>query len=246
MKISAKRMMMGMVLLPMVMMPTVSLAGLTIAQDTAPDTSQEFTYSGDDGAPVQFMLKDDGSGVGNTYQMGTTDGTYTVAQTLPAGWTFVSLQCKGATNSTVNVGTGVINVVGGENVTCTFSNAQNCAIPSEVLNAATVWANEPESNSSDNTGRVCFNKIGNIDLQLTKTSNVTSAKRGDTIVYTLTLENTSTNDATGVEAQDILPAILEYVSSAGDGVYTSSTGVWVIGAVPAKGKKILTITVKVK
>ena len=49
---------------------------------------------------------------------------------------------------------------------------------------------------------------------------------GTTVTYTITLTNEGPNPATGVIAQDKLPAGVTFVSSTGDGDYDATTGKW--------------------
>ena len=85
---------------------------------------------------------------------------------------------------------------------------------------------------------------GQPDLQLTKTSSVSSVTSGQTFSYTITLTNNGTLAATGVQVRDLLPASLTYVSStASQGSYSNSTGIWTVGTVAVGATLTLTITV---
>ncbi|WP_245536703.1 choice-of-anchor A family protein [Thiothrix nivea] len=89
-----------------------------------------------------------------------------------------------------------------------------------------------------------------VDIELTKTADKTSVKRGDTVVYTLTASNTSTTNATGVQVTDVLPAGVtltsppEQASQASQGTYNRTTGVWDIGNLDA-GQPPVTLTITV-
>lgn len=89
----------------------------------------------------------------------------------------------------------------------------------------------------------------NIDLNLTKTVDKPTAHRGDTLVYTLTLTNTSAVNATGVEVTDMLPNGVSYVSddAAIQGMtYNATSGVWLVGQVNANATKTLKITATIR
>jgi uncharacterized repeat protein (TIGR01451 family) len=101
--------------------------------------------------------------------------------------------------------------------------------------------------SGDNNHSLDFGfKSSLTDLTLSKTLNKTSAKRGDTISYTLTLTNESTVDASNVAVTDLLPAALVYVSQSGDGSYDAVTGVWSLGQVAGSSTKQLTINATIQ
>lgn len=86
----------------------------------------------------------------------------------------------------------------------------------------------------------------NVDLALTKVADKTNVKSGDTVRYTLTLSNISANPASGVEVTDHLPTGVTYKAhNAGQGTYTNSTGIWVVGALAAGASVTLTIDVTV-
>lgn len=86
-----------------------------------------------------------------------------------------------------------------------------------------------------------------VDLSLVKTLDKTTAKHGDTVVYTLTVSNTGPDAATNVTVSDQLPSGLTYVSNTpGAGTYDSASGVWTVGAIPAGGNATLAITATVQ
>ena len=91
----------------------------------------------------------------------------------------------------------------------------------------------------------CSNVIPQVDLELTKTANPTSAMSGDMVVYTLTVTNTSSTDATGVEVTDVLPAGVTYSSNDGGATENAGTITWAVGNVAANSSAVLNITVVV-
>ena len=85
------------------------------------------------------------------------------------------------------------------------------------------------------------------DLKLVKTASKTTVRKGETLTYTLVLENESDVDATGVVVNDKLPTALTYVSHApATASYDSATGDWTVGTLAARQKITLTIDVTVK
>ena len=79
-----------------------------------------------------------------------------------------------------------------------------------------------------------------------KTASVLNALPGDTITFTIAVSNAGPNNAVGVDVSVPLPAGLTYVtSSATQGSYNSTTGIWTIGAIPNGAAVTLTIDVAV-
>ncbi len=86
-----------------------------------------------------------------------------------------------------------------------------------------------------------------VDIKLTKTVDKSTARRGDTIVYTLTAVNNGPDAATGVVVTDKLPANLSYVSNdAAPGVFDATTGVWTIGGMEVDQPVVINITTTIK
>jgi uncharacterized repeat protein (TIGR01451 family) len=76
--------------------------------------------------------------------------------------------------------------------------------------------------------------VGSADLTITKSVDDASPAEGDTLTYVVSVTNGGPDDATGVEITDVLPAGLTFVSTtASQGSYHASTGVWTVGPVAA-------------
>jgi uncharacterized repeat protein (TIGR01451 family) len=84
------------------------------------------------------------------------------------------------------------------------------------------------------------------DMTFSKTANVNNADPSDTIIYTLTYENTGSGVATDVVVTDTIPVGVSYSSSSPP--YSSESGgtyTWNIGAVAGFGGGSITLTVTV-
>ncbi len=72
--------------------------------------------------------------------------------------------------------------------------------------------------------------VSSADLSIAKTASSSSGNHGDIITFTITVTNHGLSGATNVAVTDHLPSGLDYnSSSASQGTYNSSTGVWTVG-----------------
>ena len=146
-------------------------------------------------------------------------------------------------------------------------NLTNAAEISAALDAAGAAATDTDSsadnNSANETGLVddvtdntggdeddhdisTITVAPTVDLELTKTLDKTTARRGDTVKYSLTVTNKGPDHATGVKVADVLPSSLVYVSDNGAGSFDTMTGVWTVDALNNGASKTLEITATVK
>jgi uncharacterized repeat protein (TIGR01451 family) len=85
------------------------------------------------------------------------------------------------------------------------------------------------------------------DLQLLKSVNNPTPNLGDTITFTVTLNNLGPDQATGVVVRDTLPPGLAFVnSSVSQGAFDPATGLWNVGAVASGGTATLQIQATVQ
>src|SRR5262249_18510835 len=84
------------------------------------------------------------------------------------------------------------------------------------------------------------------DLAVTKTVSDATPNVGDTSDVSSAVTNNSTDDATGVTMQDLLPPGLAFVSATPtEETYDSATRVWTVGTVTTTVPQTLTITATV-
>jgi uncharacterized repeat protein (TIGR01451 family) len=174
----------------------------------------------------------------------TTATGVTVQDSLPTGLTFVS-----ATPSlgTYNSATGVWTVG-----TVTTTTPQTLTIqakvvgPTPLTNAAAIsHLDQFDSNASNNTASATETPQ-QADLALTKTASNPTPLVGDTVTFTVTLNNAGPDTATNVRINDLLPSGLSFVSAApSQGSYDNSTGVWTVGSVATSAAPVLTLTARV-
>jgi uncharacterized cupredoxin-like copper-binding protein len=103
---------------------------ITIVKDTLPaNSSQSFTFTkGGDFPAGTFNLTGQSAGDANTEIFsGLAAGTYTIAETIPAGWKLTGRSCTGGTTNNITDGVS-IDLAPGQSVTCTFTNTQDGSI----------------------------------------------------------------------------------------------------------------------
>ena len=98
---------------------------IKIVLDAAPNSSQNFGFTGDTGS---FALDDDNN---NTLPSSRTvtlaPGMYDVTQGTVAGWSLTGLACNTGESTSIPTRTATITLTAGENVVCTFTDTHRRA-----------------------------------------------------------------------------------------------------------------------
>ena len=233
-------------------MPTESCASTTIPG--VPQLVQNKTVdqaTAPVGATLTYTMT-----LGNT---GTGDATGVVAHdTMPSDVSLVSADTNGfgtfdATTGTWNIGTIAVGATATLTVTATIEPQ---AAGSTLVNAFQVVeppdppplvvdnaCPTPDEESSCATTTV----PGIPQLTQSKVVDAATAVIGQTLTYSMSVGNTGSAESTGVNAQDLLPAGVTFVSAdtGGIGSYSPASGVWTIGTVPQGASYTLTITAAV-
>jgi large repetitive protein len=171
-----------------------------------------------------------------------------VTDLLPAGLDFVS----------ANPSQGTYDELTGVWLVGTIDNAGQATLEitatvstlDPVTNTAEVTAGDqfdPDSTpgnsepGEDDQASVTID-VAEADLELAKTVDNATPNLGQTVTFTLTLDNLGPDEATGVEVTDLLPAGLSFQSATpSQGAYDDATGVWTVGTVAASGSATLDI-----
>jgi uncharacterized repeat protein (TIGR01451 family) len=185
-----------------------------------------------------------------------------VTDQLPSGYTYVT--ASGGYNPLTgqwNVGT----LTAGQSKTLTITAEVNAS--GNYLNLAQVTAqNEDDVDSTPNNG-VDTDGDGNViddpgdeddgdaaevqpnplvDLALEKSVDNLTPNVGDVVTFTIVVTNQGPSTATGVVVTDQLPSGYGYAGHAvSQGTYSSATGLWSIGALPAGGSVTLNLSATV-
>lgn len=87
-----------------------------------------------------------------------------------------------------------------------------------------------------------FHEVVLVDLELSKTIDKSSAKRGETVTYTLVVTNKGPGGATGIVVEDKLPNGLTHTGNDPlQGSYDPASGLWTVGDLPANQSVTLEI-----
>jgi uncharacterized repeat protein (TIGR01451 family) len=165
-----------------------------------------------------------------------------VSDILPAGLTY---QSHSSSQGSYTPGSGewaVGALANGATATLTLvaTNTQFGAL----TNTATRTASAPvDLGPTNDSASAQVLSGGSADLSLTKVVDRQFPVQGDTVTFTLQLDNTGPNAATGVVVEDLLPAGLTYQThAASQGTYSNATGLWAVGPVAVSQRVTLTIT----
>jgi uncharacterized repeat protein (TIGR01451 family)/fimbrial isopeptide formation D2 family protein len=164
--------------------------------------------------------------------LGPSDATgVAVVDALPAGLEFVgATPAQGTFDQASGQWTvGALPVGGSTPLTLT---ARVLRLGTIINTATKTSADQPDPDASNNTAASPLSPNSVADVRVRKSVDRLLPSLGDTITYTVVVDNAGPNDASGVVVSDTLPAGLELVSATTSrGTYDASSGTWAIGAV---------------
>jgi len=185
-----------------------------------------------------------------------------ITDRLPSGYSYVAGSIGGDAGSTGATITSddsntpilkwtVNGLDNGKSVTLTFQARVNSTgdynNTVEVTDADQVDPDSAPNNGDPTEDDYASASVPVADLELTKSVSPDTAGSGDTVTFTIVVQNKGPNDATGVEVTDPLPNGYTYVSSdSSQGSYDPNTGVWDVGGLANGDSATLTITAKVR
>lgn len=138
-----------------------------------------------------------------------------------------------------------------EKIICTGTYETTAAdvTATEVVNIASATGTDSLSNiitSNPDTETVPLGAAGDIDLSIVKVPNSFTPNIGDTITWTLTVTNSSLNDASGVVVKDYVPVGYSGITNiTAGGTESGGTITWNVGAILAGASAILEFDVTV-
>ena len=160
-----------------------------------------------------------------------------VTEVLPAGVTLLSsAPSQGSFNTSTGVWTVGTIAPGATNTLSLVASVDSVIDTTNTAQVTAADQNDVDSTpgnniaSEDDQASVSF-ATPIADLSLTKTVDNSSPNVGDTVTFTVTINNSGPDNATGVIVTDVLPAGVTFVSNnLTTGSYNPNTGIWNIGS----------------
>lgn len=132
----------------------------------------------------------------------------------------------------------------GQSISMTLVTQVN--VTKKVLtNIIVVTSETPDPDLSNNVANATIDVGHDADLGIIKTVSNSTPKKGDNIIWHITVKNNGPDDAIDVYVNDTLPKGLVWISDNGNGTYNHNTGIWNIGTLTNQSSLTLTITTKV-
>jgi uncharacterized repeat protein (TIGR01451 family) len=177
-------------------------------------------------------------------------GIDSVADTLPAGLTFVSASHGGAVSADGTVRWPAFDLVVGAHrdltVTATADGDVRTAAGDDGRLDNTATVQHPGDPDADNDRDTASVPIDHPDLVVQKDDGLEMVDPGDEVTYTITVRNTGAGDAHDVVLTDELPEQLEYVSASADATYAEpGTVSWPAFDLAAGDELSVTVTAEV-
>ncbi|MFN8459519.1 MAG: proprotein convertase P-domain-containing protein [Anaerolineae bacterium] len=171
-----------------------------------------------------------------------------ISDTLPLSLT---LAMSDTSQGNYNAQSGIWNVgklLASQSATLTLMTSVLTGTAGQTItNTALVFAVDQDDANPENNLSTAAITISNAELALNKTVDITRPTEGDTIAYTVTVNNNGSDDATGVIIGEALPLSVTLVASdTSQGSYEVAAGAWEVGNVAAGAAATLTLTATVE
>lgn len=203
------------------------------------------TVTVDDGTPpeegtIQYVVTVSNAGPDTASGIEVTD-------LLPTGLAF---ETASPSQGTYAFQTGVWDVgslLSGDDAVLTIeATVDTGTAGTTITNTATVTdVVEADSDGANDQDSVDIT-VSSVDLGVSVSADVAHPDEGDSVVWTITVSNTSDGAGTGVSATVTLPTGVTFATAVpSQGSYDNGTGAWTIGDIDAAGNATLAITTTV-
>jgi uncharacterized repeat protein (TIGR01451 family) len=214
-------------------------ASITVQSADLDVTKTVDNASPDPSAEVAFTITLTNNGPDTATSVELTD-------TMSAGLTYVSHTISPPATGTYTSGTGIwdgFDLTSGSSVTLVINATVPATVGTVETNTIAVTALDQEDSVSGNDTASVDVTVGGVDLQVTKTVDNPSPGEGDTITYTIVIDNVGDFPATGIELLDALPGGVTYnSSSATQAGYATNDDLWNTLSIINGASETLTIT----
>ncbi len=138
----------------------------------------------------------------------------TVIDTLPDGVSYSSgTTSQGTIDASGNAVTGLIGtLLVNQSATLTITTGVDPSLTTDFVNVATVSANEPEIDNSNNRAEEPTSVTPQVDVTITKTDTPDPATPGGSLAFEIVVTNNGPSTAENVSVSDPLPGTLSFVS----------------------------------
>jgi len=199
---------------------------VTLTSCEPPAGEPDLSFSKDDGGITAVLSSTVVYSL--TYSNGGSGAANNVAitETVPANTTFNAAASSTGWSCADNSSPGTIcnyaigSLSAGNGGIITFGVTISDFLPANVTvitNTAVITGAGTATQAMDTTPL-----LRTPDITLTKTDNLTTVHPGDTLVYTISVQNNGTQDALNVSMIDVLPAGVGFVTADGGGVYNAA------------------------
>ena len=159
---------------------------------------------------------------------------------LPKGLVWVEDDSNGAYDPATGIWT-IGTLEANTNVTLLITTTVN--VTKQVLtNIVNVTSETPDPDLTNNEDDETIDVGHETDLEVIKTVSNSTPKKGDKIVWNITVINHGSDDAVETVVSDQLPEGLVWVEDDSKGAYDPATGIWTIGTLEANTNVTLLIT----
>lgn len=163
---------------------------------------------------------------------------------LPSGYTFVSATPQQGIFDLASGTWTVGAVTPGAPISLLLRARVDVVAPPAIV--ATIAAADQFDPSTGNNAASASVAPLRADLGIAMVVSNPTPNVGDTITYTIYLDNTGPDAATGVAVRDILPGGVDFVAATpSQGAYNPVSGIWDVGALATAGRATLAVTLVV-
>ncbi|GAB4184804.1 MAG: hypothetical protein Tsb002_08100 [Wenzhouxiangellaceae bacterium] len=159
----------------------------------------------------------------------------------PAGLTFVSATAPCAAGFPCALG----DLASGASVSVDVTFAVPANATGTINNTATVTSPTPDPIPGNNSSTASTTVGGEADLSIVKVDDIDPVIAGNTLTYTLTVNNAGPSDAQNVSVIDTLPAGVTFVSTTGCAEDPNGLPTCTLGTIVAGGSASYSVTVSV-